>query len=252
MLGGGTLALVVAVAVALFHLGDVLGPYVPFEWERAISESIVAEIVGDERGGDEPERRLQRLADRLAGAMELPRGMDVTVHYVKSDDINAFATLGGNIIVFDGLLSRMSNENALAMVLAHEIGHVKKRHVIRTLSGGLLFSAVASAVFGNVDFVASLASDSGFLTSLHYSRAREREADTEALPALLAVYGHVGGFDDLFGAIAKGAEDSPKPPLFLSTHPLDEERQRYLHALARKNGWPVDDGRKPLKWSPAR
>jgi predicted Zn-dependent protease len=247
VLGGGTLALVIALAVAVFQLADVLGPYVPFEWERAVSKSIVVQSVGDDRGDRETERRLQNLADRLAGAMELPEGLDVTVHYVKSDVINAVATLGGNIIVYDGLLSRMPNENALAMVLAHEIAHVKERHVIRAMSGGLLFSAVASALFGNVDFVAGMASGSGILTSLHYSRAREREADREALPALLAVYGHVGGFADMFSAMAKKTKDRERPPLFLSTHPLDAERWRYLHALARKSGWPVDDGRKPLK-----
>jgi predicted Zn-dependent protease len=46
---------------------------------------------------------------------------------------NAFATPGGYIFVTKGLLERMHNEAELAGVLAHEIGHVLKKHHLNAM-----------------------------------------------------------------------------------------------------------------------
>ncbi len=70
--------------------------------------------------------------------------MAVTAHYVTDDTINAFATLGGHLMVYQGLMRRMPGENALANVIGHEIGHVKLRHPVSSMGRGLviLFSSV--------------------------------------------------------------------------------------------------------------
>ena len=56
------------------------------------------------------------------------------MHYDDDAVVNAFATLGGHIVVYQGLLEAVPDENALAMVLAHEIAHVRHRHPIVGLS----------------------------------------------------------------------------------------------------------------------
>ena len=50
--------------------------------------------------------------------MDLPKDMSITVHYSTDKTVNAMATLVGNIIIFQGLIDVLPNENALAMVMA--------------------------------------------------------------------------------------------------------------------------------------
>ena len=45
----------------------------------------------------------------------------MTVHAVQDPTVNAFATLGGHVFVFTGLVDSLDSENGLAMVLAHEL-----------------------------------------------------------------------------------------------------------------------------------
>src|SRR6185436_10299133 len=52
---------------------------------------------------------------------------------MEDDDINAFATPGGYILITRGLLMRMRDEAELAGVLGHEITHVVEKHVLKTM-----------------------------------------------------------------------------------------------------------------------
>lgn len=47
---------------------------------------------------------------------------------VKTDSVNAFAAPGGFVLVTEGLVKQLKNEDELAFVLAHEIAHVVQRH----------------------------------------------------------------------------------------------------------------------------
>lgn len=51
-------------------------------------------------------------------------------HVIQSDEINAFAMPGAYILVTRGLLRCAQNEDELAAILAHEIGHVQRRHAV--------------------------------------------------------------------------------------------------------------------------
>ena len=61
---------------------------------------------------------------------------------LDSDEINAFAAPGGLILVTRGLVQCCRNEDQLAAVLAHEIGHVEKMHGLRAIRSGRLSSAL--------------------------------------------------------------------------------------------------------------
>ena len=67
---------------------------------------------------------------------------------------NAFATLGGHIAVTSGLYRRMPSENALALVLAHEIAHVSARDPISALGGSatLALLVALAVVAGSARF----------------------------------------------------------------------------------------------------
>lgn len=57
---------------------------------------------------------------------------------VKNDSFNAFALPGGIIIINDGLFKYLENEDQLAVIISHEIGHIQERHSIETNKGSIL------------------------------------------------------------------------------------------------------------------
>jgi predicted Zn-dependent protease len=109
---------------------------------------------------------------------------------LDSPDINAFALPGGYIYINRGLMSYLSNEEELAAVLGHEIGHVTARHSVRQYSQSQLMGVLSAAVeinagstAGNLANLASGAILSG------YGREMELEADD-----LGAQYIHQDGY----------------------------------------------------------
>jgi predicted Zn-dependent protease len=107
---------------------------------------------------------------------------DYTIRVVESPDINAFTLPGGNIFVFTGLLQFSENPAEVAAVLAHEIGHVEKRHVmsklVKEFGLGLLFSVLA----GDAVILGELAKTA---ISTVFDRRQETEADTYAFELMV-------------------------------------------------------------------
>lgn len=194
---------------------------------------------------------LQHLADRLAPAEGLPDDMSITVHYIDDDDdvVNAFATLGGHLHFYRGLLARLPSEDALAMVIAHEIAHVKHRHPIMALGRGVTLVAAVAALSGvSGGVVADRVTDLAALTNLSFSRAQEREADVTALRALVRTYGNAAGAVALFELFAELEQDRRMPTILL-THPHSKDRSREMRERAAAQGWPTGGNTTPLpKW----
>jgi len=182
------------------------------------------------------QRQLQTLADKLSAEMDLPEGMKIKVHYSDDDIVNAFATMAGNVFFFKGLIEKMPSENALAMVMAHEIAHIKLRHPI-VASGRALTVTLALATLGGVAdnaMVGSLLNSIGVTSILSFNRTQERDADQEALQALHKHYGHVAGAEALFEVLL--AESAYSPPELLSTHPDSERRITRIANYASVHG----------------
>lgn len=243
-LGGGLLGLIVALVVVFGWLGNILGAWLPFETEMRLATSISRNLP---ESNDSPARlELQKLADKLTAAQPLPPGMQIRIHLLDSPERNAFATLGGHIFVLRGLIEAMPHENALAMVLAHEIAHVRERHVIRSMSQNVLTSLLMALLNSNAqsDLAGGLANQAGIGTALSFSRSMGNAADAQALANLHALYGHVGGASVLFEKLQ--AEQPQQLPEWFSSHPDSAQRIRSLAALAQQNGWPQRGSFAPL------
>lgn len=225
VLTAGALGLVVIVVLALGFLADKLAHHIPFSVEQKISlPAIESEVTNGEM-----ERYLRSLTQRITRVMGLPEEMTITVHYSDSEMVNAFATLGGHVVMFRGLLEKLPHENALAMVLAHEVAHVKYRHPVRSLGRGVaigLALAVISSGAGN-EVIGNILGETGYVTALKFSRDHEREADEAALLVLEKMYGHVEGADALFHVLEEGNPGKMQYEFF-STHPLSENRIRRI------------------------
>ena len=166
--------------------------------------------------------------------------MTITVHYVSGDTVNAFATLGGHVMVYQGLTQRMPNENALANVIGHEIGHVKLRHPMSSTGRGLIIGlalSLVSATAGTDVVVAAALGPAGLLAVTSFSRDQERAADAQGLEALVGVYGHANGAADTFRRLEEATRDVPKPPAIFSTHPLTDERIATINGKVRSGNW---------------
>ena len=68
------------------------------------------------------------------------------MHYSPDKVTNAFATLGANVVFYRGLLEKFDNEDAVAMVMAHEIAHAKLRHPAASLGRGIAVGLTLSLI----------------------------------------------------------------------------------------------------------
>ncbi len=190
---------------------------------------------------------LRDIAAKLVPVMDLPPGMRVNVHYSPDGVANAFATLGGNVVFYRGLLVKFDSEDAVATVLAHEIAHAKLRHPASSLGRGIAVGLTLSVLSSGMgEGVAGGAlQTAGTLPLLKYSRDQESAADAEAFAAVAKVYGHVGGAKETFAELAKLGRGG-MTPAFLQTHPLSMERVAAAERTARERGWALDGPRTPL------
>jgi predicted Zn-dependent protease len=234
LLSGGVLAGIAALVLILILLSDFIVDYIPFSWEQQLSMPFTS-TADTEKTRKPIEDYLQGLADRIADTQELPEGMSIKAHYLDNEDVNAFATLGGHVFFFRGLLEKLPHENALAMVMAHEIAHIKYRHPVRSLGRGVIVGLLMSVISSSIGdaIMQNFVNEAGILTVLKFNRDMEHESDEEAMKSLLSLYGHLQGADDLF-AILQQESDNKEPFEFFSTHPLTEKRIRNIRTRAQQ------------------
>ena len=193
------LIIIVLVVVLVNVFASRLGRSIPFKYEQSLMERIDYEFGGKNNSAD-MQNYLNELAARLAPYLDIPDGVEIEVHHNSDDVFNAYATLGGNVVFFSGLLQELPHENALAMVVAHEIAHVLHRDPAAGLGGGLASMLALMALTGNTGTgtAGRLLSQTGTVTQMKFGRDMERSADRAALAAVVGLYGHVAGADELF------------------------------------------------------
>ncbi len=128
--------------------------------------------------GTAADSALQVIAERLLNSVDSSK-YDYHFTLIKSDDINAFTIPGGNIYVFSGLIKFCKTPEELAAVLAHEIGHAEKRHVVQKLAEQLSMATVLTVLSGgDPSLVAKILQE---IIGNSFGREQETEADDFAL-----------------------------------------------------------------------
>ncbi len=133
----GSIVLVIVVSLMLSFGGSWLAGLIPYTAENKVAGLYDVSAHDDNKDHHQITQYLQQLADKISKTQNLPDEMKIKIHYMHSDTMNAFATLGGNVFMFKGLLEKLPNENTLVTLLGHEIAHVKYRHPIKSLGGGI-------------------------------------------------------------------------------------------------------------------
>jgi beta-barrel assembly-enhancing protease len=236
---GASVVTVVLLVMVVGWAARWLAPMVPFSSEVALAERLV----------DRPEpaahaarsAALQELANRVATRLDMPPGMKVVVRFDDSPQLNAYATIGGRIRVFDGLLKHVNSEEALAALLAHEMSHVRRRHVASNIGRGLAVALMIGMVSSDAGAAAAefALGHAASLALLSYSREQEMEADDDAVKAVVAMYGHAGGMIELLQRLQHEKPDGMSRLSVLETHPLVQSRIDAVQARVRDAGWPA-------------
>jgi predicted Zn-dependent protease len=157
---------------------------------------------------------------------------------VDSKDVNAWCMPGGKIVVYTGILPVTQNEDALAVVMGHEIAHAIAEHgkermsqgLIQQLGGVALAVAVSSKPQETQELYAqAFGVGSNLFGILPHSRKQELESDKLGL-----LYCALAGYNPqeaipFWGRMSK-LGSGQKPPEFLSTHPAEETRIAKLQA----------------------
>ncbi len=143
------------------------------------------------------------------------------LHIVYDDNVlNAFATPGGFIYIYTGLIHYLDDASSLAGVLGHEIAHSDNRHSSRQMQKQfgvrLLFEVLTG---GDPGTLAQIASS---LWGLSFSRSDETDADNSSVRYLCETAFNADGAANFFQKITD--EGNTSPPQFLSTHPNPDNR----------------------------
>lgn len=153
---------------------------------------------------------------------------DLPFHFkvLESKEINAFATPGGYIYVYSGLLKILDDEAELAGVLSHEISHVVARHGVKKLQQVLGVQVVLSIALGSSSQLSQdLVSTSIGIILQGYSRDNEFEADQFGTFYMEKAGYNPEGMAELLGKLDKL---SAKEPTFFeklsASHPPTKER----------------------------
>ena len=166
----------------------------------------------------------------------------------KDLSVNAFATLGGVVVVNAGLILRSDSESELAAVMSHEIAHVTQRHIQRIMADAEAnkFATGAALVVGALaatqDSQAGMAILNTALAAtahkqLSFGRSAEAEADRVGLRVLASAGFNPQAMPSFLQKLER-YEDSNTADIreFLQNHPLSVKRVADTTTRAKKYG----------------
>lgn len=262
--GGGSLKLLIAVVLAGMALSryycsstfnEITGEkqHISLSPEQEVAMGLqsapqmIAEMGGEIRNTSYDEL-VRNIGKRLVAQTDAGKTIyrDQFAFHLLNDQqtINAFALPGGQVFITAALLTRLStdgksiNEDMLAGVLGHEIGHVVARHSAEKLAqmelAQGLTGAVSMATYDpnnpNSGYLAQVVSN---MLQLKYGREQELQSDDLGVRFMLQA-----GYDperliDVM-EILKQASGPNRVPEFQSTHPDPENRKEHIRAAIEK------------------
>jgi predicted Zn-dependent protease len=162
---------------------------------------------------------------------------EVNIYLINSQEVNAFVTPSKDIFFNVGLILKAEQAEEVQGVLAHEIGHIKGQHYLKTLAHGsqqkvpIILGAilgVSAAAFGSAEAATALLSGglaSAQDSALRYNRTHERQADKIAAKLLNQEGFSAIGLSSFFAKLqTSNLLYSRTPPPWLVSHPLPKQR----------------------------
>ncbi len=233
-LGKVALALLAALAVtgiAGWYFMQNSYKVIPITWDKKIGDQAEPGLKEFGLTCDSPQtvRDLKKLVPYLVEP-GTPYSYDIQI--IKSNVENAFALPGGKLTFFSQTIRNAKSYAELAGILAHEIGHVERRHGMQQLSQYMTIRVILALAFGMTDdatLIATAADAGALLLLLKNSRDHERDADAYAARKLVEAGISNKAIREFFERIAREhKKDMQNVPDFILTHPADNERIRFF------------------------
>lgn len=208
---------------------------IPPGWARLIDEQTLEifdrTVVDPSRLPEDARARIEEDLQELIAGLGLDAGRyQLVFRSGEAIGANAFALPGGTIIVTDRM-AELATPEELAGVLAHEIGHVERRHGLQMILRKSTLAIILVTVGPDAGTISELAQGlPAVLLESGYSRAFEREADLYACRAFARLDRDPAA---LAGALERLAAEHPSDdptPAWIASHPETDERIATIRA----------------------
>jgi predicted Zn-dependent protease len=204
--------------------------FVPTSVDRTLGEQAVSGM------GSAPELEGMAVSSvllQLDSVLDRDSAWDYTLRAMDDEVVNAFALPGGPIFLHRGLLRRIEAPEALAGLIAHEMGHVQARHGTQGVARAVFWTLLAQAALGDLGGLGQILAQHGtVLAENAYSRDQEREADSLGALRLAEAGIDPAGMASLLEILEEQSHETPGLAALWSTHPLTSERIDNVRRIA--------------------
>ena len=202
--------------------------YYSTDKEVQIGQSIVKEVEKKYKLVDDPlvQKRIEDIGEKIVSVCDRK---DIDYHFkvLNDEEVNAVSLPGGFVYINKGLVDKVANDNELACVLAHEVGHIVARHSIKKLQALMGYSIlrILTAQVPQTGDVGNAADIAFTEIILGYGRDDELLADR-----LASRYAKLAGYDPhgMITFLEKLQEVNRRKPLmpktYFKTHPYVPDR----------------------------
>jgi len=200
--------------------------------EVQLGKAIAKQVEEEYKLYDDPLmlKRVKDVGKRIVAASDR-KEIDYEFKILDDDEVNAVSLPGGTVYIFKGLIEKVDNDDQLACVIAHEVGHIVARHSIKKLQAAQGYSILRLlvAVTPKTGQVGE-AADAAFIELLlGYGREDELLADQ-----LGARYAKLAGYNPqgMIQFLTKLQDINRRKPLqersYYKTHPYVPDRVRVV------------------------
>jgi Zn-dependent protease with chaperone function len=238
-----------AFKIAPNYFVDQLVDEIPVEWEETLGDGVLSAFPVEKNPDPKVMALLTDILRLLKQSKPEETPYDLKIFILPTEQINALALPGGNIIIFEGLLKIADSPEELAGVLAHEVQHIFLKHstrgILRNLASGMLLTLVLGDANTVMESVVNIA---GQLNTLGLSRKMETEADVKGVELMLDAKINPQGMLSIFKKLLKeelqitenkknnsSSKGMKEVFSYLSTHPSAKSRLKNLEKQISKN-----------------
>lgn len=193
------------------------------EQENRLGDFVLDGIVSKENRiqSNAVDSVIQAIEDRFLLKND-PELSNIKIVVMESSQVNAFALPGNNLVILSGLIDFCESPEEMAGVLAHELGHIKERHVLKSLTKQLGISVLTHLIFNkNTDLINELTRK---IIGTGFSREFEEKADQFAVKKMVESKIQPKHLSDFLLRMQLRFSKPESEIEFLSTHPSNEDR----------------------------
>jgi Zn-dependent protease with chaperone function len=215
------MVLVISLSISHSHMLALLAAnIIPYSWEQKIWDNEIKPYMNNgsyECVNPAGKKALDKMIAKLNAQIHSKHEFDIRVINVPNFD-NAESLPGFHIFIYSGLL-KMDSPDALAGIMAHEMGHSVKHHSIALFINLMGMKTLFQTILGLSDNSIALK-----FINLKYSRDYERQADNFSIDIMKKAQANPAGLRHSMEYLQKNGHDFEGIEAYLIDHPTYKER----------------------------